>query len=57
MIILQGTFLSVSLMFLPHFDNFCDLFTEQMHSNMESRCFMWKGNKIFFNDIICTSVL
>jgi len=25
---------------IPHFDVLCDLFTEQMHSNMESICFI-----------------
>ena len=28
------------LMFLPHFEIFCDV-TEQMHSNMKSTCFMY----------------
>ena len=27
---------SVSLIFLPHFDVFCDLITEQTHGNIES---------------------
>ena len=31
---------SVSLMFLPHFDVFCDLLLNQTHSNMESICFI-----------------
>ena len=36
----------VSLMFLPHFDVLCDLFTEQAHGNMESICFIQKRNKL-----------
>ena len=31
---------SVSLMFLPHFDVFCDLLLNQTHGNMESICFI-----------------
>ena len=31
---------SVSLMFLQHFDFFCDLFTGQPHGKMESICFI-----------------
>ena len=31
---------SVSLMFLPHFDVFWDLFTEQIHGNTESTWFV-----------------
>ena len=31
---------SVSLMFLPYFDVFCDLLQNQAHGNIESICFI-----------------
>ena len=31
---------SVSLMFLPHFDVFCNLLPNQTNGNMESICFI-----------------
>jgi len=34
------------MMFLPHFDVLCDLFTEQTHGNMESICFIQLRNKL-----------
>ena len=41
----------VSLMFLPHFDVFCDLWLNQMHGNMESICLYNNEKPFLFQNI------
>ena len=53
---------SVSLTFLPQLDIICDLFSEQMHSNMESSCITYstcnkETNKEIAYEVVYASVL